>query len=318
MSAVVETGLETAPRLRALVTGAPSRVVAWERGVAVSRDTFERHVRAAAAALPTATYAINLCDDRYRFIVALAAAALRRQVTLLPSSRAPAVIDAVLAEHPDAICIGEGDHAPQPPQYWRLPEVLDELDGPPLEIDGDAALLVGFTSGSTGRPTPNRKTLASFVTSTAIDEAWTLLPGVRLSPQPDGTLVDAPHLASPVALADIVELLPGGRFRLCGRNADLLEIAGKRASLGDLTRKLLAVPGVDDGVVVQLDAEANGVRRIAALAVAPALSPDAILRALRMQMDPVFLPRRQRCLASLPRNETGTLPREQVLALLRE
>jgi acyl-coenzyme A synthetase/AMP-(fatty) acid ligase len=454
MSAVVETGIETAPRLRALVTGARSRVVAWDRGVAVDRATFERHVRATAAALPPAAYAVNLCDDRYRFIVALAAAAVRGQVTLLPSSRAPAVIDAVLADHPDAICIGDADLASRPPRYWRLPETLDELGGAPLEIDGDAALLIGFTSGSTGRPTPNRKTLASFVTSTAqniaamdgllandgttpvvatvppqhmygmetsvmlpllgdvavhaarpffpqdvaravadcprpallvttpvhlralvqaraddatfampplagivsataplprelaqaaeaafgcevremfgstetcifarrrtaIDEAWTLLPGVRLSPQPDGTLVDAPHLASPVTLADIVELLPDGRFRLRGRNADLLEIAGKRASLGDLTRKLLAVPGVVDGIVVQLDAEAHGVRRIAALAVAPTLSAEDILQALRAQMDAVFLPRRLRCVASLPRNETGKLPRDAVLALLR-
>jgi len=456
MSAVVDTGLEAAPPRQALVTGAPSRVVAWEHGVAISRALFERHVRAVAAALPSAAYAVNLCEDRYRFIVCLAAAALRQQVTLLPSSRAPAVVDAVLAEHAGAICIGDADLAPAPPHYWRLPDTLDELDGAPLDIDADAALLIGFTSGSTGRPTPNRKTLAGFVASTAqnvaamagllagdattpvvatvppqhmygvemsvmlpllanvavhaarpffpqdvaraiadclrpallvttpvhlralvqahaddpafampalagivsataplprelaqaaeaafgcevremfgstetcivarrrtaIDDAWTLLPGVRLFPQPDGTLIDAPHLAAPVTLADIVELLPDGRFRLCGRNADLLEIAGKRASLGDLTRKLLAIPGVLDGVVVQLDADATrGIGRIAALAVAPALSPATILDALRTQMDPVFLPRRLRCVASLPRNETGKLPRAQVLSLLRE
>src|SRR5690606_26127742 len=54
---------------------------------------------------------------------------------------------------------------------------------------------------------------------TAVDEAWTLLPGVSLQPQPDGTLVRAAHLPAPVALADIVELLPGDRFRLCGRQA---------------------------------------------------------------------------------------------------
>ena len=65
---------------------------------------------------------------------------------------------------------------------------------------------------------------------------------------------------------------------LRGRNADMLEIAGKRASLGDLTRKLLAVPGVEDGVVFQLDdADAMGVRRIAALAVAPGLDEATIL-----------------------------------------
>jgi acyl-coenzyme A synthetase/AMP-(fatty) acid ligase len=151
---------------------------------------------------------------------------------------------------------------------------------------------------------------------TAREAAWTLLPGVSLAPQPDGTQVSAAHLAAPVVLADLVELRADGRFELRGRHADLLEIAGKRASLGDLTRRLLGVPGVHDGVVVQLDADACGVRRIAALVVAPDLSSADILRALREQMDPVFLPRRLRCVAQLPRNATGKLPRDAVLALL--
>jgi acyl-coenzyme A synthetase/AMP-(fatty) acid ligase len=60
------------------------------------------------------------------------------------------------------------------------------------------------------------------------------------------------------------------------------------------------------------------VRRIAALAVAPGLAPADILRALRAQMDPVFLPRRLRCVAQLPRNETGKLPRASLIALLQD
>src|SRR5690606_17051854 len=121
----------------------------------------------------------------------------------------------------------------------------------------------------------------------------------------------------PVILADLVEVFADGRFELRGRNADLLEIAGKRASLGDLTRKLLAVPGVVDGVVLQLDAcDGPGVRRIAAVAVAPGLDAAAILAALRKQVDPVFLPRRLRCVDRLPRNDTGKLPRHALLALL--
>ena len=48
--------------------------------------------------------------------------------------------------------------------------------------------------------------------------------------------------------------MEGGRgFVLRGRQADLLEIAGKRASLGDLTRKLLAIEGID-GQTVELQA----------------------------------------------------------------
>jgi acyl-coenzyme A synthetase/AMP-(fatty) acid ligase len=152
----------------------------------------------------------------------------------------------------------------------------------------------------------------------ATDTAWTPLPGVRLAPQPDGTAVQAPHLAAPVVLADLVELQADGRFELRGRNADLLEIAGKRASLGDLTRKLLAVPGVADGVVFQLDeADDTGVRRIAALAVAPGLDAAAITAVLRGSLDPIFLPRPLRVVPALPRNETGKLPRQALLALLQ-
>jgi len=153
---------------------------------------------------------------------------------------------------------------------------------------------------------------------TAVEVAWTPIPGVRVSPQPDGAAVQAPHLAQPVVLADLVEVHADGRFELRGRNADLLEIAGKRASLGDLTRRLLAIPGVRDGVVFQMDPCARtGVRRIAAVAVAPEIGEEDIVAALRAQLDPVFLPRTLRRVDALPRNETGKLARACLLKLLR-
>jgi len=70
--------------------------------------------------------------------------------------------------------------------------------------------------------------------------------------------------------------------------------------------------------VFQLDeADTFGVRRIAALAVAPSLSEAQILAALRYSVDPVFLPRPLKRVAALPRNETGKLPRDALEALLR-
>ena len=152
----------------------------------------------------------------------------------------------------------------------------------------------------------------------ADDEPWTLFDGVQLHPQPDGTQVRAPQLDEPMTLADIVTLHDGGRcFRLRGRHADMLEIAGKRASLGDLTRRLLSIDGVKDGVVFQLDGgDALGVQRIAALAVAPDMTEQAILEAMRQAVDPVFLPRPMKLVDALPRNETGKLPRAALLALL--
>jgi acyl-coenzyme A synthetase/AMP-(fatty) acid ligase len=150
------------------------------------------------------------------------------------------------------------------------------------------------------------------------DEPWQLYAGIELQPQPDGTLVHAPHFVAPTLLQDIVELLPPHRFRLCGRNGDLLEIAGKRASLADLTCQLLSVDGVRDGVVFQLDADRRGLRRLAALVVAPDLNlTDAqILAQLRAAIDPIFLPRPLLRVDALPRNAAGKLPREALLAAL--
>jgi acyl-coenzyme A synthetase/AMP-(fatty) acid ligase len=59
------------------------------------------------------------------------------------------------------------------------------------------------------------------------------------------------------------------------------------------------------------------VARVAALVVAPMLDEPTILDALRAGVDPAFLPRPLRKVAALPRNETGKLPRAQLLALLR-
>lgn len=150
----------------------------------------------------------------------------------------------------------------------------------------------------------------------AFDSAWTPLSGVRVQPRPDGALVHAAHLPVPVALADLVEVEDDGRFHLRGRQADLLEIAGKRASLGDLTRRLLAIPGVVDGVMLQLDAgQGQTVGRVAALVVAPTLDEGVILAALRQSVDPVFLPRPLKRVEALPRSDAGKLPRAELLRL---
>ena len=52
--------------------------------------------------------------------------------------------------------------------------------------------------------------------------------------------------------------------------------------------------------------------------VAPRLEPAAILRALRERIDPAFLPRPLLIVDALPRNATGKLAREGLLALARE
>ena len=153
---------------------------------------------------------------------------------------------------------------------------------------------------------------------TAHEQLWTPYPGVSVQPEPDGVRIEAPQLSAPVLLGDLVERAADGRFLLAGRVGDLIEIAGKRASLTDLTRRLLAVPGVEDAVIIQHeDADAGGVRRLAALVVAPGASDTAIMAALRAGFDPAFLPRPLKRVAALPRNALGKLPRAALLDLLR-
>ncbi|RDI99260.1 AMP-ligase [Dyella solisilvae] len=428
------------------------RTVAWRDGEAISAARFLTHVQEIAAQLPPAATAVNLCEDRYAFLVAFCAIALRGQANLLPSSRAPQAVAEVMAAHPGCYALGEALPEVPPAHFRHLPGLLvtpaSATDFEVPFIPADQVVAVGYTSGSTGVPKGNAKTWASFNASTAgnlrmlhaevgagfevvatvppqhmygmemsvllplldaagvhagrplfpadvaaalaevpaprvlvttpvhlraliesgvamppiaaivsatapmpvelaqaaetrygapllevfgstetcviasrraaADEPWTLYDGVQLHPQPDGTQVRAPQLEQPMTLADIVTLHDAGRrFRLCGRHSDMLEIAGKRASLGDLTRRLQAIPGVQDGVVFQHDGgDALGVQRVAALAVAPGLDEQSIVEALRRAVDPVFLPRPLKLVEALPRNETGKLPRAALLELL--
>lgn len=446
MSAVVQAS----PSSRhPLAVGHSDRTVAINGGTRIDLARFLAQVRGVAAILPPGRHAVNLCEDRYLFLVSFCAVALRGQITLLPSSRAPDVVTDVLARYPESYSLGDGLLDVAPPGHWRLPEVLPSLQGEVPMVEDTAVVAIGFTSGSTGTPKPNPKTWAAFRASTgqnlaalqdlwqghamanvvatvppqhmygmelsvllpllgpsglhagrpffpqdvarvlaetpeprllattpvhlralvesgvalpplcgivsataplsqelaaatearfgcevrelfgstetcviarrrtASETSWTPLPGVQVHPRPDGTLVQADHLPAPVSLADLVELEANGRFHLRGRQADLLEIAGKRASLGDLTRRLLAIPGVEDGVMLQLDTcDVRGVARVAALVVAPTLQESAILAALRESIDPVFLPRPLKRVDALPRSDTGKLPRAALLKLL--
>lgn len=152
---------------------------------------------------------------------------------------------------------------------------------------------------------------------TAHEETWRLYQGVTLEPSAENTLVCAPWFDAPTVLQDIVELRDAGRFVIRGRNVDLIEVAGKRASLADLTRQVLNIPGVEDAAVFQQDVSTTGaVRRVAALVVASKLTAEEVSEHLRDRVDPVFIPRPLLIVPRLPRNELGKMPRAQLLAML--
>lgn len=151
---------------------------------------------------------------------------------------------------------------------------------------------------------------------TSHDSLWQLYDDFQLRNQEDQAIISAPHLDGEVRLGDLVEQVDERHFRLLGRHADMLNIAGKRASLNDLNLRLNAIPGVEDGVFVVSGKNGRAVSRLTALVVAPERTEQEILDCLARELDPVFLPRPLYRVDALPRNETGKLPRHSLLGLL--
>ncbi len=152
-------------------------------------------------------------------------------------------------------------------------------------------------------------------------EWWRTFDTVRVRAQTAGFEVDAPYFHAPVALGDSVEIRNPESFLLLGRNADMIKIGGKRASLMHLNQVLLEIDGVVDGTFFLPDgahAAASGELRLTAFVVAPGRDADEILAALRARIDAVFLPRPLRLVPALPRTASGKLPRESLKRLLEE
>jgi acyl-coenzyme A synthetase/AMP-(fatty) acid ligase len=403
--------------------------------------------------LPEAAYVLNHCDDRYHFLVCLAASLQRGQISLFPPSRAPQVLEKLKHEYVDVYCLtdqSEESAGMETFVYTRplAPEEGDTGAPPDLAFPAERQVAIAFTSGSTGEPKRYRRTwgallhetrvagrrlgldaarggyvvatvppqhmygfvysvilpiqfgyvleaerpfypddirrvLASYprpgvlvttpvhiracvldlarlppldfiLTSTApLDKdlaaqaerdfhtrvvefygstetgaiasrreadggPWRVFDDIRVSQDEAGFHVDAAYFASPMLLSDSVQVLNDREFELYGRNTDLIKIAGKRISLGDLNRQLLAIEGVQDGTFFLPDAGGGREPRLTAFVVAPGRSRDDILRALRQHIDPVFLPRPLRLVEDLPRNATGKLPRASLLRLWQE
>jgi acyl-coenzyme A synthetase/AMP-(fatty) acid ligase len=140
-------------------------IVAWRANRPVSRAAFLGDVAALAARLPDYRYVLNLCTDRYRFMTGFAAALSRQQISLLPPSDAPGVLQAVAADYPDVYALTDGTQVKF--ASLRYPDDLDHGGcgaNVPAILENQAALIL-FTSGSTGRPQPVPKSWGKLVRS---------------------------------------------------------------------------------------------------------------------------------------------------------
>ncbi len=419
--------------------------IAWRGGRCISAGEFLADVRALAERLPRRRHLLNLCDDRYRFLVTLGAALVNGQLTLLVPNRAQKLLDQIEAAYPDLACVAETAVPLVTGASIAYPEPLERAvrgwDVP--RIPGGQTAAVVFTSGSTGRPVPHAKpwqklvagaraaaatlgvpegaaflgtvppqhmwgleatvmlplqsggavhacrplfpadvaawlaelprprvlvttplhiracvedsvelpgldlllsaaapldrslaaaaearcgarvveiygcTEAGMIASrrTAHADLWETLQGVRVTTARGGWAFEGAHIAGVAPSNDVLEVLDERAFRLAGRLADVVNVAGKRASLADLNRKLAEIPGVRDGVFHTREAASGKAARLMAFVVAPGLSAADVLDALRCSIDPVFLPRPLVKVAALPRAPTGKLPLEALREL---
>lgn len=155
MSAVPLLGHSSLDDILAYLPGGPATV----------RD-FLASASALAAILPTSPYFLNLCQDRYRFSVGLAAGLLGGRTSLQPSSQSVETLRQIRRQHPDVFCLCDSAF-----DSLDLPRVdfPDRLAAPPEAIAGipdipaERVAIMAYTSGSTGLPVAHAKSWGSLV-----------------------------------------------------------------------------------------------------------------------------------------------------------
>jgi acyl-coenzyme A synthetase/AMP-(fatty) acid ligase len=137
-----------------------NQVVCWSGERAIDGRCFLSHARDLANQLPSGRYVINLCTDRYHFMVGFAAALLAEKVSLLPPNQTPASIRQLTEAYPESFCISDGlikellvNQAE--PSFNQATVQSEGYSIPLIECDRLAAII--FTSGSTGTPKANLK-----------------------------------------------------------------------------------------------------------------------------------------------------------------
>jgi acyl-coenzyme A synthetase/AMP-(fatty) acid ligase len=145
----------------------PDSIIAWRADGAVTLRQFLAEVRQLVALLPAGSHLLNMCSDRYRFSVGLAAAIVAGKVSLLPSAPTAEVVRQIKAFAPDVFCLTDSDLCAVDLPQLRYPVMATSQAGAFAipQIDSTQRIAVVFTSGSAGTPQPHPKTWGALVSS---------------------------------------------------------------------------------------------------------------------------------------------------------
>ncbi|MGQ0809886.1 MAG: AMP-binding protein, partial [Nitrospiraceae bacterium] len=144
----------------------PNSILAWQGRRAITLAQFLDEAVTLAERLPAKQYALNLCDDRYHFLLGFTAALITRQVNLLPPSRAEAVLRRIYDDYDDAYClIDRGDALKNLHSFSISSDVSRKaLERTVPRIPAAQVAAIVFTSGTTGQPVAHEKTWGSLMT----------------------------------------------------------------------------------------------------------------------------------------------------------
>ena len=139
--------------------------VAWYKGKPMSSGMVLSHVSLIGNQLPQKRYVINMCQDRYAFLIGFSAALCHNQTTLLPPNPSPEVMQQLTREYPDCYFLTDGQE-----EIAGLEGITLNLDTNPdhtpmenPQFPDSHVAAIAFTSGTTGTPRPNPKTWGSMV-----------------------------------------------------------------------------------------------------------------------------------------------------------
>jgi len=145
----------------------PDQIMVYRPEGPVSAGQFVAEARQLADRLRDCGHILNMCQDRYRFMVGLAAAILAGKVSLLPSTYTEETLRQLHEAFPDTLCLHDQPHWPHPYPHlaYAGEHTAGTVDEIPL-IDAEQLVAQVFTSGSTGRPVPHPKTWGKLIRNT--------------------------------------------------------------------------------------------------------------------------------------------------------
>ncbi len=139
----------------------------------IDTTRFLAHVNCVAKTLDNCDNVINLCENRYLFLVGFAAAIVSKKTNLLPPNSSQVTQRQLTESYPNSLVLHEGLDTLSSVPNVNIAEVSFDLNAPVTcdvpYIEDNHLACISFTSGSTGPSQPNLKYWRTLHTSTKIN-----------------------------------------------------------------------------------------------------------------------------------------------------